>query len=112
MTRFTSKGMILFFSFLSILMIWSPAAWGEIKRSKSGDEYARHRETDVTKILSVLEKKIGDQKSLERAKEKLFALKDSELFLIASLSEQIAREGNKPAVDIAFLLITALIILS
>ncbi len=103
-------------SLLFLLLIWNPTiAIGEIKKSKAIaiiEEYATYRETDVIKILSVLEKKIGDQKSLEKAKEKLFALRDSQFYLIASLSEQIAREGDKPGVDIAFLLITALIILS
>ncbi len=71
-----------------------------------------HRETDVMKILSVLEKKVGDQKLLEKAKEKLSTLKEPEFSLISSLSEQIVKEGDRPGVDIAFLLITALIILS
>ena len=113
MKRSGKKIVIGLFSLLFLLFIWNPTiAIGEIKKSKAIDEYATYRETDVMKILSVLEKKIGDQKSLEKAKEKLFALRDSEFYLIASLSEQIAREGDKPGVDIAFLLITALIILS
>ena len=113
MKRSSKKIVTEVFSSLLLLLIWNPAiAIGEIKKSKAIDEYATYRETDVMKILSVLEKKIGDQKSLERAKEKLFALRNSQFLMIASLSEQIAREGDKPGVDIAFLLITALIILS
>ncbi len=108
----TQKKVILLLSFIFVLVIWSPAARCEIKKSKAGDEYAMLREADVIKILSVLEKKIGDQKSLEKAKEKLFTLKDPQFFLVTSLSEQIAREGDKPGVDFAFLLITVLIILS
>ena len=112
MKRFTQKKVILPLSFLFVVMIWSPAARCEINKSKANDEYAMLRETEVMKILLVLEKKIQDQKSLEKVKEKLFTLKDSQFFLVASLSEQIVREKDKPGVDIAFLLITALIILS
>jgi len=112
MKRFIQKKVLLPLSFLFILMIWSPTARCEIKKSKADEESAMHRGTDVIKVLWVLEKKIGNQKSLEKAKEKLFTLKDSEFFLVTSLSEQIEKEGDKPGVDIAFLLITALIILS
>ncbi|OGP93161.1 MAG: hypothetical protein A2156_08385 [Deltaproteobacteria bacterium RBG_16_48_10] len=95
MKRSGKKIVIGLFSLLFLLFIWNPTiALGEIKKSKASDEYAMHRETDVVKILSVLERKIGDQKSLEKAKEKLFTLKDSQLFLITSLSEQIAKEGT------------------
>jgi hypothetical protein len=88
-------------------------AKGEMKESKIGDEHHEtHRETDVMKILAVLEMKIQDQKLLDKAKVKLFTLKDSEFYLITSLSEQIVKEGETPGVDIAFLLVTVLIILS
>ena len=96
-----------------------PAGWGqaiaegEMKKPEIGLEYDEmHRETDVIKILAVLEKKIQDQNLLEKAKVKLFSLKDLEFDLITSLSKQIAKEGETPGVDIAFLLITVLIILS
>jgi len=71
-----TKG-ILALSFLFILMVWSPAARCEIKKSKVDEEYAMHRGTDVIKVLQVLEKKIGNQKSLEKAKAKLLTLKES-----------------------------------
>ena len=101
-------------SVLFILFIWNPMiATGEIEKFKAGDEsHERLREPEVMKILSVLERKLADQKLLQKAKDKLLTLKDSELALITSLSEQVAKEGERPGVDIAFLLITALIILS
>jgi hypothetical protein len=90
----------------------STIAIGEIKKPKPllRNMHVSRNRCDEDSVG--IRKKIGDQKSLERAKEKLFALRDSQFYLIASLSEQIAREGDKPGVDIAFLLITALIILS
>ncbi len=96
-----------------ILSFWNPMlAMGEIRQSNIGGEHQLHRETEVMKILSVLEKRIGDQKLLEKAKGKLITLKNPEFDLITSLSGQINKDGERPGVEIAFLLITALIILS
>jgi hypothetical protein len=114
MKRSIKKLLIGFFSLLCILFFWNPMiAKGEMKESKIGNEHHEmHRETDIMKILAVLEMKIQDQKLLDKAKVKLFTLKDSEFDLITSLSEQIVKEGETPGVDIAFLLVTVLIILS
>ena len=112
MKRSTQIIVMLLLSFLFIFMIGSPSAKCEIKRSNAGDDYTMHRETDVLKLLSVLESRIGDQKLLEEAKKKLFALRESQFLLVTSLSEQMTKQGNKPGDDLAFLLITALIILS
>jgi hypothetical protein len=99
--------------FLFILFIWNPAtAKGGIMKSKADNENMIQRETEVKTILWVLEMKIGDQRLLEKAKEKLFTLRDSQFLLISSLSDQIVRGEDKSASDIAFLLIAALIILS
>ncbi len=101
-----------------MLFLWSPwtsmVARGEIRRSAVEEEKKdrMHRETDVLKILSVLEERIGDQRLLEKAKGKLVTLGRSDLDLIASLSEQMIKEGKRPGVDLAFLLVTALIILA
>ena len=100
-------------SSLFIFSLWNPAVQAETRRSNAVGEFrGMHREADMTKILSVLEKKVDDQKMLERAREKLFTLKEPQFSLIASLSEQIVKEEDQPGVDIAFLLITILIVLS
>ncbi len=104
---------ICFLSLLFIFSLWNPAVQAETRKSNVDKEYrGMHRETDMTRILSVLEKKVDDQKMLERAREKLFTLQEPQFSLIASLSEQIVKEGNQPGVDIAFLLITILMVLS
>jgi hypothetical protein len=104
---------ICFLSLLFIFSLWNQAVQAETRKSNADEEYrGMHRETDMTKILSVLEKKVDDQKMLERAREKLFTLQEPQFSLIASLSEQIVKEGDQPGVDIAFLLITILIVLS
>jgi hypothetical protein len=102
-----------FLSLLFTFSLWNPVVQAEAGRSNADGEHpGMHRETDMTKILSVLEKKVDDQKMLERAKEKLFTLKEPQFSLIASLSEQIVKEEDRPGVDIVFLLITILIVLS
>ncbi len=99
-----------------VFFLWNPwsstIARGEVRQSGIEGEDRMHRETDVLKILSVLEKRTGDQRLLEKARGKLVTLKRSELDLIASLSEQMIKEGKRPGADLVFLLMTALIILT
>jgi len=92
------------------LLITTIAASGATGPS-SNEQYTSDRRTNVLKILSVLENKIGDQQLLQRAKEKLFTLGDRQTQLIASLSDRVAKEKNTTGSDIAFLLMTALITL-
>ncbi len=66
----------------------------------------------IKKILPVLEDKIHDQKLLERSKEKVYGMGDREIKLVAALCEKISDEGETVSSDIAFLLVTALIVLS
>jgi hypothetical protein len=104
---------ICFLFLLFIFSLWNPAVQAETRKSNADEEYrGMHRETDMAKILSVLEKKVDDQKMLDRARQKLLTLQEPQFSLIASLSEQIVKEGDQPGVDIAFLLITILIVLS
>jgi hypothetical protein len=101
-----------FLFLLIISSLWNPAVQADARESNSDEEYRGvHRKTDMTKILSVLKKEVDDQKMLERAREKLFTLREPQFSLIASLSDQIAKEGKQAGVDIAFLLITILIVL-
>ncbi len=114
MNRSIQTILICFFSLCFIFFLWNPAAQAKANQKSSVDvEYQQmHRETDVMKIISVLEKKVGDHKLLEKAREKLSTLRGPEFSLISSLSEQMLKDGDRPGVDIAFLLLTALIIFS
>ncbi len=66
----------------------------------------------IKKILPVLEDKIHNQKLLEKSKEKVYGMGDREIKLVAALCEKISDEGETVSSDIAFLLVTALIVLS
>lgn len=80
--------------------------------SKRGNPHtALRRDADTVRILSSLEGKIGGEKLLEKVKDKLSALDDAQVRLLASLSERMANHGSAAGADLAFLLLTALIIL-
>jgi len=67
----------------------------------------------MLKILPVLEEKIGNRKLLEKSKEKVLAMNSRELHLVAALCEKISDEKQQTvSSDIAFLLVSALIVLS
>lgn len=78
----------------------------------AGSDDKVYLKDDISKILSVLEKKTGDRKLVEKAKGKLFTLSEGEILLISSLCERISRDSHSAGADIAFLLITTLIVFS
>jgi len=104
---------IMVSSVVLLLVIWrSSIAVAGITGPKLSNPYSVvNRKADMAKILSVLENKMGGQKLPEKAMDKLFTLSDGQIRLIASLAERIANDGHTGGADIAFLLITALIIL-
>jgi hypothetical protein len=67
---------------------------------------------EIYKILPVLEDKIHDRKLLEKSKEKIYSMGDREVRLVAALCEKISDERETVSSDIAFFLVTALIVLS
>ena len=106
---------VVWLSLLSSVIVtgYPSAALGGITGFSSDDSFnTLNRGADRMKILSVLENRIGSQKSLEKVKDKLLHLSDGEARLIASLSDLAANEGNRAGAEIAFLLLTALIVLS
>jgi hypothetical protein len=94
-----------------ILLPSTTIAAGGNNASDPRARYVMDFSTDVSKILSVFENRIEDRQLLEKTRDKLLALDQRQLRLIASLSERVAKEGNTAGSDIAFLLMTALITL-
>ena len=70
------------------------------------------RGEEISMILKVLENKMGNQKIPQKALDKLLSLSDEQIGLIASLSERIADNTRSVGADVAFLLITALLVWS
>lgn len=114
--KFMTSIAVWLLPFLFIILIWdSSISFGGTPDPKLGHPYNEtviNREAEMSKILSVLENRIGSQKMIEKAKDRLFTFSDAQTQLMASLADRIANKGNTAGGDIAFLLITALIILS
>ena len=66
----------------------------------------------ISKILYVLEIRSFDRKIIDKAAEKLFAMNKRDIQLISSLCDRISADGGAAGADIAFSLITAMIVLS
>jgi hypothetical protein len=66
----------------------------------------------VSRILSVLAIRSSGGKALGRVAEKLSAMNDRDLRLISALCDRISADGGTAGADIAFSLITAMIVLS
>jgi len=71
-----------------------------------------NRQANIFKILVVLENKVDGHTLPEKAREKIFTLGDAQIRLIASLCDRIVGAGDTAGANIAFLLVTALIIFS
>jgi hypothetical protein len=69
-------------------------------------------QAEISKVLEVLESKMEDQKLLETAKQKLLTLDRNHTRLLSSLCDVIATDGQTAGSDVAFLLVTILIVLS
>lgn len=110
--KFSSVLIVLFI--LSIMILSFPRPSMAVARldSPKASYHLINRKDDISKILSVLEKKTGDQKLVEKAKDKLSTLSGGEIRLISSLCERISEDSYSAGADIAFLLITTLIIFS
>jgi hypothetical protein len=89
----------------TVLFGYQPAAYTVGHAEGSGRD-------SVAKILSVLAVRSSGGKVLGRAAEKLSVMNDRDLRLIASLCDRISADGGTAGADIAFSLITAMIVLS
>ena len=70
------------------------------------------RRFDMFKVLSVLEKRIGERELIEKVRHKLPELSETRLKMIASLSDHMEGSSREPEHNVAFLLIATLIIFS
>lgn len=66
----------------------------------------------ILKVISLLEKKTDDPKVIERLRHKLAALGEKRLQMVSSLSDRILDHRHEAEADVAFLLVTALIVFS
>ena len=71
-----------------------------------------HKKSDVSRVISVLKTRTDDQKLLDKAREKLSEMDNKKLRLLVSLCDRIRIEGDSTGADIAFYLVTTMLILS
>lgn len=81
-------------------------------RERPGNSTISEQKAAILKIILVLDHQRVDKKLLEKAKDKLLTLNERQILLISSLCEKISYDGQTTRTDIAFLLISALIVLS
>ncbi len=67
---------------------------------------------DVSKVMSVLESRKPDKRALEKAASKMSDVNEHNLRLMSSLCDRITADAGTPAADLAYSLLTALIVLS
>jgi hypothetical protein len=80
----------------------------QVLRAEHGPPVSAARQ----KVLATIEGRMSDEKALEKVREKIEALDGRRLRLAAALCDRIGRDEASAEADIAFSLVTALIILS
>ncbi len=76
------------------------------KSERAAESIERH------KVLAVIGSRTTDERTLERMHEKLDVLSGRKLRLAAALCDRMARDEGSAGADLAFSLVTALIVLS
>jgi len=102
----------IFFLLCALFLACGSPAYGAANLQRQSIVREPALNVEMLKILPVLEEKIDNRKLLEKSKEKIYAMNSLELHLVAALCEKISDEGQTVSSDIAFLLVSALIVLS
>ncbi len=99
---------------VSLLLLWNASA---VLASSNGiPAEARRAEInnrkDVSKIMFVLESRGQGKRTLKKAADKISEMNGRNLRLMSSLCDRISEDAGTPAADVAYSLLTALIVLS
>ena len=106
---------LIFFLFLILLLLlWNAsgvlaAPTGILAETRRAEFSGRN---DISKIMSVLESRKPNRRVLEKAADKMSDMNERNLRLMSSLCDRITAGAGTPAADLAFSLLTALIVLS
>lgn len=111
----TATVWLIFFLFLVLLLLlWNTsgvfAASTGIPAETRRAEFGGRK--DISKIMSVLESRNPNRRVLEKAAGKVSDMNERNLRLMSSLCDRITADAGTPAADLAFSLLTALIVLS
>ena len=109
---------------LSVLVVASTVHAEELNPPASGhtDTTASHGaysglspsadSSRIDSILSIVRMRSDDPRILGQIRHKLLAISGERLLMISSLSDRIIAQAGEPGTDVAYLLLTSLIILS
>ncbi|MBA4373616.1 MAG: hypothetical protein C0402_12250 [Thermodesulfovibrio sp.] len=81
-------------------------------KSTFGESSNSSSQSRILRVLSLIEKKTDNPKVLGQIRHKLTNMGEERLRMITSLSERIINRGQEAESEVAFLLLTALIIFS
>jgi len=107
-----SKAMVLSAVFLLFVLFGSASA--SLAAAPEGAAFAGSvsSSSDIVKILSVMESRTTDRSVLDKAAGKLNAMEGRSLRILSKLSDRIAEDADAAGADIAFSLMTMMIVLS
>jgi len=103
---------VLLIQFGAVLWLPSSALSAETGRQMGEDAAASLKKDKLSRILPVLESRVGDLKLRRKAIDKLALLNYEKIDLISSLCDKIAMDSASVESGIAFSLVSILIILS
>jgi hypothetical protein len=112
--RTASVPLIVFLFFVLLLLLWNAsgvfaASTGVPVKTFSAEFSSKN---DISKIMSVLESRRPDKRALEKAANKMPDMNVRNLRLMSSLCDRITAATGTPAAELAYSLLTALIVLS
>jgi len=113
--RSYSKALLVPALLLCALLFGSASATAAVTPTSaafSGPVVAGSSDRVKRKVLSVLESRIGDRTVLERAADKLGIMEGRRLRILSSLCDRISADPGAVGADIAFSLMTVMIVLS
>jgi hypothetical protein len=91
----------------------TPVRLGNMPDRLQGRSLALNRsERDLGEIIGILENRIKHYRLPAKAVHKLSSMTDEDFRLVLSLCDRMVKEGDSASADVAFFLITAMIIVS
>ncbi len=106
--------LIIFLFIMFVLLIGNVS--GAFAATIGTTSNARHTglssRDEISKIMSVLASRKPDKKVLEKAADKMSDMNERNLRLMSSLCDRISSDDGTPAADLAYSLLTTLIVLS
>ncbi len=99
---------------VSILLLWN--ASGVLASSNGIPAQTRRAEfnnrKDISKIMAILESRGQGKRALKKAADKISDMNGRDLRMMSSLCDRVTEDAGTPAADVAYSLLTALIVLS